>query len=76
MGSGLLALKMKRPQLKTGETMKDIAASAVKAVPPIGANWWLWLQSHDINWYVAAATLVYIGLQSYYLIRNKGRKGD
>lgn len=56
--------------------MKDIAASAVKAVPPIGANWWLWLESHDINWYVAASTIAYIGLQGFYLIRNNGRRGD
>lgn len=58
-----------------GETMKDITASTAKAAPPIGANWWLWLQSHDINWYVAAATIVYIGLQAYYLIRNNGHRG-
>jgi len=60
---------------KTGNQMKDIAASAVKAVPPIGANWWLWLQSHDINWYVAAATIAYLSLQAFYLIRNNGRRG-
>jgi hypothetical protein len=62
-------------QTNTGNQMKEIAASAVKAVPPIGANWWLWLQSHDINWYVAAATIVYIGLQGFYLIRNNGQRG-
>lgn len=56
--------------------MGDVASSVAKAAPPLGANWWLWLQSHDINWYVAVATLIYIGLQSYYLIRNKGMKGD
>lgn len=56
--------------------MNDLASSVVKAAPPIGANWWFWFMSHDINWYVALATLAYIGLQSYYLIRNKGRKGD
>lgn len=59
----------------SGDQMKDITASAVKAVPPIGANWWLWLQGHDINWYVAAATIVYIGLQGFYLIRNNGQRG-
>jgi hypothetical protein len=41
--------------------MHDIAASAVKVAPPVGVNYWLWLTGHDINWYVAAATLVYIG---------------
>lgn len=55
--------------------MSDLAASAVKAAPPVGANYWLWFQSHDINWYVAAATIVYIGLQAFYLIRNNGRRG-
>ncbi|MDN7871254.1 hypothetical protein QZM26_17750 [Burkholderia multivorans] len=53
----------------------DIAASAAKAAPAIGGNFWIWLSSHDINWWVALATLGYIGLQSYYLIKNKGRRG-
>jgi hypothetical protein len=52
----------------------DIAASIVKAAPPTGTNLWLWLASHDINWWVAAATIGYIGLQVYYLIRNKGSR--
>jgi hypothetical protein len=56
--------------------MSDFASSAAKAAPPIGVNFWLWLAGHDINWYVAAATLVYIGLQAFYLIRNKGKRGD
>ncbi|MDN8001441.1 hypothetical protein QZN00_30420, partial [Burkholderia multivorans] len=43
--------------------------------PAIGSNFWIWLSSHDINWWVALATLGYIGLQSYYLIKNKGRRG-
>lgn len=60
----------------TGSRMNDLAASVVKVSPPIGVNWWLWFTSHDINWFVAAATIFYILLQSYYLIRNKGRKGD
>jgi hypothetical protein len=49
----------------------DIASSVMKAGPPIGANFWLWLNSHDINWFVAVATLVYIGLQGYVLVRDK-----
>ncbi|WP_070105622.1 hypothetical protein [Burkholderia plantarii] len=52
----------------------DLASSAAKAAPAIGGNYWLWLTSHDINWWVALATLCYIGLQAYYLIRNKGRR--
>lgn len=51
--------------------MHDLAASAAKAAPPVGANYWFWLTNHDINWYVAAATIVYIGLQSYVLLRDK-----
>ncbi|AOK32156.1 hypothetical protein WS67_21465 [Burkholderia singularis] len=53
----------------------EIAASAVKVAPAVGSNFWLWLSSHDINWWVALATLGYIGLQAYYLIRNKGKRG-
>lgn len=61
-------------QTEPGISMKDLTSSVVKAAPPVGANWWLWLQAHDINWWVALATLVYIGLQSYYLVRNKGMR--
>jgi hypothetical protein len=65
-----------------GEFMKnDIAKAAAQTAPPIGAtgfHWWQWFTSHDLNWHLAAlvsvATLFYIGLQSYYLIRNNGKK--
>lgn len=53
----------------------DIAASVVKSAPPTGVNLWIWLSGHDINWWVAAATIGYIGLQAYYLVRYKGRRG-
>jgi len=59
----------------------DIAKIAVQSAPAVGGSgfqWWQWLSTHDLNWYLAAlvsaATLFYIGLQSYYLIRNKGRR--
>ncbi|RQV20675.1 MULTISPECIES: hypothetical protein [Burkholderia] len=52
----------------------DLATSAVKAAPAVGGNFWLWLTNHDINWWVAVATIAYIGLQAFYLIRNKGKK--
>lgn len=52
----------------------EIAKSVVQTTPPIGGNLWIWLSSHDINWWVALATIAFIGLQSYYLIRNKGQK--
>ncbi|WP_112177128.1 hypothetical protein [Paraburkholderia unamae] len=53
----------------------DLAASVVKAAPAVGGNFWLWLQSHDINWWVALLTAGYILLQAFYLIKNGGRKG-
>jgi hypothetical protein len=56
--------------------MNNIVESAAKAAPPIGANWWLWFTGHDINWWVALATIAYIVLQAYYLIKNKGLKGN
>lgn len=49
----------------------DVVASAVKASPAVGVNAWLWFTSHDINWYVALATLAYILLQAYVLVRDK-----
>lgn len=49
----------------------EVANSAAKALPPVGSNVWIWLQTHDINWWVAAATLVYVGLQVYVLVRDK-----
>ncbi|KVE34290.1 hypothetical protein WS68_09875 [Burkholderia sp. TSV86] len=33
----------------------EVIASAMKTVPAVGSNFWLWLTSHDINWYVAVA---------------------
>lgn len=59
----------------------EIAKSAIQAAPPVGVTgwqWWNWFAGHDLNWYLAAlvsvATLFYIGLQSFYLIRNNGKK--
>ncbi|WP_261316275.1 hypothetical protein [Burkholderia dolosa] len=40
----------------------------------MGGNFWLWLTNHDINWWVAVATIAYIGLQAYYLVKNKGKR--
>lgn len=57
-----------------GSMKSEVVASAAKAAPAVGSNFWLWLTSHDINWYVALATLGYIGLQAYYLIKNKGKR--
>lgn len=58
-----------------GDLMKnDLAVSAAKAAPAVGSNFWLWLTSHDINWWVAVATIAYIGLQAYYLVKNKGKR--
>lgn len=62
-----------RPSLHQmwGSIQSEIAASAVKATPPVASNFWIWLQTRDINWWVAAATLVYVGLQVYVLVRDK-----
>ena len=58
-----------------GESMKsDLATSAAKVAPAVGSNFWLWLTNHDINWWVAVATIAYIGLQAYYLVKNKGKR--
>ncbi len=58
-----------------GDSMKnDLVASAVKVAPAVGGNFWLWLTGHDINWWVAVATIAYIGLQAYYLVKNKGKR--
>ncbi len=58
-----------------GDSMKnDLAVSAAKAAPAVGSNFWLWLTGHDINWWVAVATIAYIGLQAYYLVKNKGKR--
>lgn len=59
--------------------MKDeIVASAVKSVPPVGASLWMWIGSHDLNWWasfaVSVATFGYIGLQSFVLWRDKIRR--
>lgn len=50
---------------------KELAASAVKTSPPVAYSAWLWLTSHDINWYVAALTFVYIGMQVYVFARDR-----
>lgn len=48
-----------------------VASAVVRAAPPVASNLWLWTTSHDINWYVAVMTMLYIGLQIYVLIRDK-----
>ncbi len=58
-----------------GDSIKsDLVAGAVKVSPAVGGNVWLWLKSHDIDWWVAAATITYIGLQVSYLVK-KGEEG-
>lgn len=52
----------------------DLTASAAKAMPVVGGNFWLWLSSHDINWWVAVATLGYIGA-SFIFAWRKDRRG-
>lgn len=52
---------------------QDLAASAAKAMPVVGGNYWLWLSSHDINWWVAVATLAYIGASFVFALRKDRR---
>ncbi len=55
----------------------DVLASVAKVTPPVAYNGWTWFVTHDINWFVALATLVYISLQVYVLVRDKVvRKGS
>ncbi|HKT65939.1 MAG TPA: hypothetical protein VJR91_20405 [Burkholderia sp.] len=35
----------------------DLATSEAKAGPAVGGNCWLWLNGHDINWWVVVATI-------------------
>lgn len=55
-----------------------ISKSVSQAAPPIGVNMWQWFGAHDLNWYlsslVSIATILYIGMQVYYLRRNNGKK--
>lgn len=58
-----------------GDSMKnDLATSVAKVAPAAGSNFWLWLTGHDINWWVAVATIAYIGLRACYLIKNKSKR--
>ena len=47
------------------------AGDFLKMAPPTAANFYIWLTSHDINWYVALATLLYVSLQIYVIARDK-----
>ncbi|WP_250528851.1 hypothetical protein [Caballeronia sp. ATUFL_F1_KS4A] len=54
--------------------MKDeFAASMAKNTPVVGGNFWLWLSNHDINWWVAVATLAYIGASFVFAWRKDRR---
>lgn len=53
------------------DTQEAAAGEALKSVPAVGANAWLWLTNHNLNWWVALATLIYIALQAYVLVRDK-----
>lgn len=53
---------------------ESLAASAVKGAPVAGGNFWIWLSSRDINWWVAVATLVYIGASFIFALRKDRRE--
>ena len=51
----------------------DLMAGALKATPVAGGNFWIWLTNHDINWWVALATLAYIGASFLFAWRKDRR---
>ncbi|MEM5371960.1 hypothetical protein V4C53_38900 [Paraburkholderia azotifigens] len=53
---------------------QDLAASAVKGAPVAGGNFWIWLNGHDINWWVAVATLAYIAASFVLALRRDRRE--
>lgn len=55
----------------TQQDATPVGTEILKMTPPTAANFYIWLTSHDINWYVALATLIYISLQTYVIIRDK-----
>ncbi|KUY54292.1 hypothetical protein [Burkholderia sp. RF2-non_BP3] len=52
----------------------DLAASAAKVAHTVGCNFWLWLIIHSVNRWVAVATIAYVGLQAYYVVKNSGKR--
>ncbi|MDR5771012.1 MULTISPECIES: hypothetical protein [unclassified Caballeronia] len=51
----------------------EFVASAAKCAPVAGGNMWLWLGKHDINWWVAVATLAYISASFVFAWRKDRR---
>ncbi|SAK69415.1 hypothetical protein AWB80_03562 [Caballeronia pedi] len=54
---------------------EDFLVNMSKGAPVVGGNFWLWLSSHDINWWVAVATLAYIG-SSFVFAWRKDRRAE
>ncbi|WP_257127745.1 MULTISPECIES: hypothetical protein [unclassified Burkholderia] len=40
----------------------------------VGCNFWLWLIIHSVNRWVAVATIAYVGLQAYYVVKSSGKR--
>lgn len=47
---------------------QEIAQEAVKAAPPVAVTGWAWLQGIPIDKLLGWATLVYVVLQTSYLL--------
>lgn len=47
---------------------------ALKAIPAVGVTAWDALASAPVEKWVSAATLVYVVLQMFYLVRDRRRK--
>lgn len=52
----------------------DIVAASVKAAPPVAVTGAHQLFHLSLNDWVAIATLIYIILQAFFLVRNEMRK--
>lgn len=53
---------------------EEIAAAATRAAPPVAVTGTQWIFDLTLNQWVQVATLAYIVLQAFFLIRNEMRK--
>jgi hypothetical protein len=52
----------------------DITVATVKAAPPVAVTAYNYVLGMPIEKWVSVATLIYIILQAYFLVRDKMRK--
>ena len=51
--------------------MQDIQTAAIKAAPPVAVSAGAAILGLTLNEWVAIATLLYIALQAFFLVRDK-----